>query len=191
MVTPILLWLDWVSTAANRVPKWPPPWRHFTCAAGRNAVPWRQTAPDAGTATARLSGSQRGLEGRWWWRQPTVDCENVSHHVGIQTAGTWWVPEHTCICAWCIATNCMTVSENIWLLLLMWWSWIMQSVSTWLVGPTSIPRACGLVNCLLTVSLYIYSTSCQNSYSLHEETLNSIAETFWIRLQGCGNGFDR
>jgi len=52
---------------------------------------------------------------------------------------------------------------NIWLLSLMWWSWIMQSVSTWLVGPNPIPWACGLVHCLLTVFLYNYSPSRQNS----------------------------
>jgi len=31
------------------------------------------------------------------------------------------------------------------------------------LGPNQIPRACGLVNCLLTVFLYNYSQSCQNS----------------------------
>jgi len=53
--------------------------------------------------------------------------------------------------------------KNIWLLSLMWWSWIMQVVSTWLVGPNGITRACGLVNCLLAVFLYIYSPSRLNS----------------------------
>jgi len=67
-----------------------------------------------------------------------------------------------------------------WLLSLMWWSWIMQPVSPWLVGPNPIPRACGLVNCLLKVFLYNYSPSRQNSC---ETWVNSLAETVRVRLQ--------
>jgi len=48
--------------------------------------PSRRTAPDAGTATARLSRSQRGFEGMWGWRQPTIDCQYVGHDMGVQTA---------------------------------------------------------------------------------------------------------
>jgi len=60
---------------------------------------------------------------------------------------------------------------NIWLLSQMWWSWIMQSDSTWLVmGPNRIPRACGLVNCLLTVFLYKYSQSRQNWWQTSKQS---------------------
>jgi len=50
--------------------------------------PSRRPAPDAGAATAGASGSQRGLEGQWGRRQPTMDCEYGGHDVGIQTADT-------------------------------------------------------------------------------------------------------
>jgi len=49
------------------------------------------------------------------------------------------------------------------------------------VGPNPIPRACGLVNCLLTVFLYNYLSSRQNSC---QTWVNSLAETFWVRSQG-------
>jgi len=53
---------------------------------------------------------------------------------------------------------------------------------SWTQSNTSaIPRACGLVNCLLTVILYNYSPSRQNS---RQTWVNSFAETFRIQLQG-------
>ena len=65
----------------------------------------------------------------------------------------------------------------------MWWSWlgIMQSDSRWLVGPNRISRACGLVNCLLTVFLHNYSQSRQNWC---QTCVNSLVETFRMRSQG-------
>jgi len=73
--------------------------------------------------------------------------------------------------------------ENIWLLSLMWWSWlrILQWDSRWLVGPNRIPRAFCLVNCLLTVFLYNYSPRRQNWC---QACVNSLVETFWMRSQG-------
>jgi len=48
------------------------------------------------------------------------------------------------------------------------------------VGQNPIPRACGLVNCLLTVFLYNYSPSRQNSFQTSE---NRLTETFRVRSQ--------
>jgi len=50
-----------------------------------------------------------------------------------------------------------------------------------LMGPNGISRACGLVNCLLTVFLYIYSPSRLNSCWTE---VNRLAKTFWVQLQG-------
>jgi len=63
---------------------------------------------------------------------------------------------------------------------------VLDSVSTWLVywtciGLNPIPWACGLVNCLLTVFLYNYSPSRQNSC---QTWVNSRAETVWVRSKG-------
>ena len=50
------------------------------------------------------------------------------------------------------------------LLSLMCWFWIMQLVSTWLVGRNGIHKPCGLVNCRLTVFLYSFSPCRQTSW---------------------------
>jgi len=90
-------------------------------------------------------------------------------------------PTNMTCAAWNKYVHLKEQPKNIWLLSLIRWSWIMLLVSTWLVGPNPIPRACGLVNCLLTVFLYNYSPSRQNSC---QTWVNSLAKTFRVRLQG-------
>jgi len=47
--------------------------------------------------------------------------------------------------------------------------------------PNPIPRTCGLVNCLLTVFLYNYSPSRQNSC---QAGVRNLAETVRVRSEG-------
>jgi len=104
----------------------------------------------------------------------------LTHLVTVHTVALISLTNMTCA-TWNKYVHLKEQPKNIWPLSLMWWSWIMQSVSTWLMGPNPIPWACGLVNHLLTVFLYDYSPSRQNSY---QTWVNSLAETVRVWSQG-------
>ena len=120
------------------------------------------------------------------WEQKGARLRGISHtHRHCDSAVALISLTNMTCATWNKHLHLKEQPKNIWLLSLMWWSWleIMQSDSRWLVGPNRIPRAFGLVNCLLTVFLYNYSQRRQNWC---QTCVNILVESFRMRsrLQG-------
>jgi len=157
----------------------------YTSAKSVGCTPWRQTAPDAGTATVRLSGSQRGLEGLWGWRQTTMDCEYVGHDVWSKRPTPGDSQGSTCICACRIATTWLYDDVQKYLTTVICVMILNYAVGLDVAGDVTQSNTQGVWPCILPIdSLPPYLlVKCLNSCST-SLNVNSLAETFRVRLQG-------
>ena len=97
---------------------------------------------------------------------PARQHTTMVHDVGIQTVDTtWFSGQYMYLCV----LHCHKLYDSTWKYLTTVTDVMILNYAVGLdvarIGPNLIPRACDLVNCLLTVFLYLYSPSRLNSYS--------------------------